>query len=166
MWSALSTRQRNLLIGLAVANLFLLTAMGALLLAPEPQPIAIMTPPALDTRIVCRSAAARALADRDVAGTVAIRADGSIDFAVSSDDPADAWDAFAASAELPAQDCGPYDPIRIDVPDPSLTPNLRLVVEARWADVKAWSLGQIDDEALSSRTIRSIYVIGSLPARP
>ena len=163
MWSALSTRQRNLLIGLAVANLIVLTALGALLLAPAPQPIAVATPPTPDTRIACRAAAARALAERDVAGTVALRADGSIDFTLSSDDPADAWDAFAVSAELPAQACGPYDPIRIDVADPSLAPDRRLVVEVRWADVKAWSLGQIGDEALSHRTTRLSYTRPNSP---
>jgi len=164
MWSALSTRQRSLLIGLAIGNLVVLTAMSALLLAPEPAPITAPPPP--DTSLGCRSAAARALTERDIAGSVTIRADGSIDFALSGDDPADAWEALAVSVELPAQGCGPYDPVRVDLPDPSLAPNRRLVVEARWADVTAWSLGRINDETLSERAARSTYVSAPLPSSP
>ncbi len=164
MWSTLSTRQRNLVIGLAVANLIVLTAMSALLLAPAPAPVSSPRPP--DTSVACRTAAARALAERGVAGTVTLHADGSLEFALSGDDSTDAWEAFAVSVALPAQGCGPYDPIRIDVPDPSRAPNRRLVVEARWADVAAWSLGRIGDEALSERAARSAYVTVPLPPRP
>ncbi len=162
MWTTLSIRQRRILIGLGLANLILLAAIGVLALTPAPQP-AGTPPPAPDTALTCRSTAAHALVEHDVAGTVAIFPDGSIEFAIGDDDPASAWEAFAVSAELPARGCGPYDPIRIDVPDPSLTPNLRLVVEARWADVQAWWLGRIDDETLSERTRRSTYVQPSAP---
>lgn len=162
MWTTLSIRQRRVLIGLSFANLILLAAIGVLAVAPAPQP-ATTPAPVPDTALTCRSAAARALVEHDVAGTVAILPAGSIEFTIGDDDPASAWDAFAVSAELPARGCGPYDPIRIDVPDPSLAPNRRLVVEARWADVQAWWLGRIDDETLSERTRRSTYVRPSAP---
>ncbi|HEY4689772.1 MAG TPA: hypothetical protein VIK33_10700 [Anaerolineae bacterium] len=164
MWKTLSPRQRRVLIGLGLTNAILLVTIGALALAPASEASPIATPHLPDTTIACRTTAAQALADHRVAGTVALRADGSIDFTLSGDDPADAWDAFAASAELPAQGCGPYDPIRVDVADPSLTPGLRLIVEARWIDVQAWAQGRIDDETLSQRTARSTYTQpGSIP---
>lgn len=166
MLATLSPRQRRVLISLGLANLILLIVIGAFIFSPEPEPIPTSTTILPDTAPICQSAAASALAEHGVAGTITIRGDGSIDFVISGDDPADAWDAFAVSAELPEQSCGPYDPIRLDVSDPSLAPNHRLVVEARWDDVKAWSLGQIDDEALSERTHRSTYVRQPSPTQP
>ncbi|HJW84651.1 MAG TPA: hypothetical protein VJ754_10145 [Anaerolineae bacterium] len=166
MRARLSARQRRVLLGLGLANLFVLIAAGALFLTPEPAPQPVHAPAPPETTLTCRTAAARALADLGVAGTIALRADSSIEFVIGGDDPTDAWDAFAVSAEIGEHGCGPYDPIRVDLPDPSLAPDHRLVVEARWADVKAWSLGQIDDEALSSRARRSAYVRRALPAQP
>ena len=163
MWAGLSSRQRRVLIGLGLANAILLIALGALALAPTPDPISPKSSPLPDPGNACRTIAARALAERGVAGTIAIRAGDSIDFRLSGEDPAAAWSALAAAAGLPARGCGPYDPIRIDVPDPSLAPNLRLVVEARWTDVLAWSQGRLDDAALSERMARSTYV---QPASP
>jgi hypothetical protein len=158
MWSALSTRQRRVLAGLGLANLILLAAMGSLMLSPAadvfpPEKVA----PSGD-RSACRSTAALALADHGVAGAIAIHADGGIEFTLSGGDATEAWDALAVSLALPDQGCGPYDPIRIDLPDPSGAPKLRLVVEARWADAQAWSLGRIDDAALSERMRRSTYL--------
>jgi hypothetical protein len=158
MWARLSSRQRRVLIGLGLANAVLLIAVGALALAPAPNPASSEPATLPDPHNTCRTTAARALAERGVAGTIAIRAGDSIDFRLSGDDPAAAWSALAAAADLPARGCGPYDPIRIDVPDPSLAPNLRLVVEARWTDVLAWSQGRLDDSALSERMARSTYV--------
>ncbi|HLF28088.1 MAG TPA: hypothetical protein VJG32_17290 [Anaerolineae bacterium] len=166
MWATLSTRQRRILIGLGVANVVLLLAVGTLALAPAPEPVSTAPSALPDTSAACRSTAAGALSAHAVAGTVAIHADGGIDFSLSGADPADAWDALAVSAELPELGCGPYDPIRIDVPDPSLTPRLRLVVEARWSDVQAWSLGRLDDTAFSERTHRSTYLQPDSTARP
>ncbi len=163
MWAGLSSRQRRVLIGLGLANAMLLIALGALALAPAPNPISSEPAPLPDPHNACRTIATSALAERDVAGTIAIRAGDSIDFRLSGDDPAAAWSALAAAADLPARGCGPYDLVRIDVPDPSLALNLRLVVEARWADVLAWSQGRLDDAALSERMARSTYV---QPASP
>ena len=161
----LSTRQRNALIGMGVANAIVLLALAVLLIAPAPQPIELATPTP-DTNIACRAAAARALAERRVAGTITIHADQSIDFVLGGEDPASAWDAFAVSTELLSRGCGPYDPIRVDVPDPSLIPHQRLVVEARWDDVQAWSAGRISDNALSDRARRSTYTQPASPAQP
>ena len=92
-----------------------------------------------------------------VAGIVALPLDGSIQFVLSGDDPADAWKALTISTELADQDCGPYNPIWVDVPDPSHIPHQRLVVEAHWVDVRSWSLGEMDDEELSNKFQRSAY---------
>jgi len=155
MWSALSLFQRRVLIGLAAANVALLALIGALAFSPALDTPAAPLPSQVD--LDCQSAAASALARRGVAGTVTVRADSSIDFTLGGNDPAAAWEAFAVSADMPARGCGPYTPIRVDVPDPSLTPRRRLIVEARWLDVQAWAQGRIDDAALSERTIRSTY---------
>lgn len=164
---SLSGRQRNLLAVLAVANIVLLTAAGALLLAPdagaEATPAPPLTPDAGDT---CQGLAASEMATHGIAGAVTLGLDGSIDFRLSGDDSQVAWEAFAVAARLPQRRCGPYEPIRIDVPDPSLAPNSRLVVEARWADVRAWSQGQIDDQTLSERTTRSTYTASPPPTIP
>jgi hypothetical protein len=166
MWETLSNRQRNVLIGLALANVILLASIGTLALSPAPAATPTALPAAPDTSVACQAEAASALAHREVAGTIALRADGSVDFALSGDDPSDAWAAFAVSAELAANGCGPYDPVRVDVPDPSRIPGLRLVVEARWADVQAWSQGRLDDETLSDRAARSTYLRADAAPRP
>ena len=157
MWGLLSHRQRRVLILLASANLILLGAIAALALAPArtsaPSPTSTR-PYAIDA---CKAEAARALLQQNIAGIVAIGEDGSIEFTLSGDDPADAWTVFAVSAELPKRGCGPYDPIRVDLPDPSRIANRRLVVEAVWFDVQAWSRGQIGDETLSERMARATY---------
>ena len=162
MWRVLSSRQRIVLIGLGLANLILLAAIAALAMSPASGTTSTVTPFPPHTVNVCQSEAARALAEQNVAGIVAIRDDGSIDFTMSGDDPADAWVAFAVSAELPRLNCGPYDPIRVDAPDPSRIANRRLVVEASWIDVQAWSQGRIDDAALSERMTRASYTHPSL----
>jgi hypothetical protein len=157
MWKGFSSRQRGVLIGLGLANVILLGTMAALALSPAPGLTPTVTPVPLDTLNTCQAEAARALAEQNVAGIVAIRDDGSIDFTMSGDDPADAWVAFAVSADLPKLACGPYTPIRVDAPDPSRIANRRLVVEAAWLDVQAWSQGRIDDEMLSERMTRTSY---------
>ena len=158
MWKAFSSRQRGVLIGLGLANAILLGAIAALALSPAPGLTPTVTPAPPHTVNACQAEAARALAKQYVAGIVTIRDDGSIDFTMSGDDPADAWVAFAVSAELPKLGCGPYDPIRVDAPDPSRIANRRLVVEASWLDVQAWSQGRIDDEVLSERMTRTSYM--------
>jgi hypothetical protein len=157
MWRTLSSRQRSALIGLGLANLILLVAIAALALSPAPGTTPTVTPLPLHAANACQAEAARALAKQNIAGIVAIRDDGSIDFTMSGDDPADAWVGFAISAELPKLGCGPYNPIRVDAPDPSRIANRRLVVEASWLDVQAWSQGHIDDAALSERMTRASY---------
>lgn len=166
--NALTSDQKRFLIGLAIANAILFIAAGALLATPEPQasPIAAPSSPTPDRSQTCQAIAAQRMAAHAIAGTVTLHADGSIAFKLSGDDATDAWDAFAVSAELPARRCGPYDPVRIDVPDPSLIPNLRLVVEARWADVEIWAKDKIDDQTLSDRTSRSTYQAAPLPSVP
>jgi hypothetical protein len=162
MWSTLSPRQRRTLVGLGLANVLLLAVIGALALAPGADAGSPSTPthaPDTAQATACRAIAAQALVERDVAATVALGDDGGINFALGSDDPAAAWDAFAVAAELPASACGPYDPIRVDVPDPAGIPGQRLIVEARWIDVLAWWQGRIDDTALNERTGRSTYVL-------
>ncbi len=154
------------MIGLALANVVLLASIGTLALSPTPAATPTSIPSAPDVSVACQAEAASALTRREVAGTVAIRADGSVDFTISGDDPSDAWDAFAVSVELAANRCGPYDPIRVDVPDPSSIPGLRLVVEARWADVQAWAQGRLDDETLSGRATRSTYQRADSAPRP
>ena len=157
MRRSLSRRQRSVLILLGSVNLILLGAITVLALSPAHKPVPTPTSARPHTMNACQAGAARALTEQNVAGIVAIRDDGSIEFTMSGDDPADAWAAFAVSAGLPRRGCGPYDPIRVDAPDPSRLPNRRLVVEASWLDVQAWSRGQIGDETLSERMTRAMY---------
>lgn len=166
MWKTLSIRRQRVLIGLALANLIWLVTLGALALSPTAATAPTDTRVAPVAGIACQTEATSALADRQVAGTIVIRIDGSIDFAISGDDSTAAWDAFAVSAELVERGCGPYDPIRIDLPDPSFIPGLRLVVEARWIDVQAWWQGHIDDETLSDRATRTTYQQADTPPLP
>lgn len=162
MWNGLSSRQKRVLFGLGLANVLLLGAIGALTWSPATDTKTVQPPTPSDTSLACQAEGAHALSVRHVAGTVALSADGAIEFTLSGADPTDAWDAFAVAAELTARGCGPYDPIRVDVPDPSLVDNQRLIVEARWEDVQIWSQGRIDDEALSERTRRATYARGHL----
>jgi hypothetical protein len=166
MWSSLSTRQRRVLIGLGLANLTLLIVAGTFVLTPEPETSPIPTPTLSSQAIECRTIAARLLADHEVAGTIAVYSDGSIEFVIGGDDPTAAWDSLAVSVEMTQRGCGPYDPIRVDVPDPSRVADRRLVVEARWIDVLAWSQGQIDDAKLSDRSKRTSYTRHPSAAQP
>lgn len=167
--ASLSKRQRSLLFGLGIANLILLTAAATLLGASDDPLVTNETPIATRNRSAsqrdtqCREDAARALAEHSVAGSVALPPDGSIDFVLGGDDPADAWDALMISSELAVQRCGPYDPVRVDVSDPSGLAQQRLIVEARWADVNAWAAGQIDDATLSDRMQRTNYTLPDSP---
>jgi len=163
---AITGGRRRFVIGLAGANFVLLATIGALLAAPNPPLAAPPTVTLPGNSFACQSLAAQEMTEQGIGGSVAIRADGSIEFQLSGEDATEAWDAFAASAKLPEHKCGPYDPIRIDVSDPSLVPNQRLVVEARWADVLAWSQGRIDDQTLSDRTSRTTYARPRMPVVP
>lgn len=161
---SISKRQRLVLSALGVANLILLVTTVMLLgpSTPDADVVDVLEevklPPTLPANHAqCRTQAALALTNHDVAGIVALPLDGSIQFVLSGDDPADAWKALTISTELADQDCGPYNPIWVDVPDPSHIPHQRLVVEAHWGDVRSWSLGEMDDEELSNKFQRSAY---------
>jgi hypothetical protein len=53
--------------------------------------------------------------------------------------------------------CGPYNNVQVDVPDPDKHPNTRLILDVNWPDIQAWANGTIDDGQLSDRMRRRLY---------
>jgi hypothetical protein len=61
------------------------------------------------------------------------------------------------TAKLSRLNCGPYNLVRVDVPDPTGQPALRLVLELTGLEVQYWADGQLTDGQLSERMRRLQY---------
>jgi hypothetical protein len=83
---------------------------------------------------------------------------------VTVDGPAaHAWDVFSATTRLAQTGCGPYNLIRVDVPDPEARPNVRLVLELTGPELQFWANGTLDDGQLAERMRRQVYVTVATP---
>jgi hypothetical protein len=151
--STLSRRQRLALLLVSLLNVLLI---GGLLLVLTDTPLPLTATTAPDNSAQCEASAALGLRQRGVAASVAITQQALL-VTVIGPDAAAAWDVFSATVQLATIHCGPYNLIRVDVPDPDQRPTYRLVLELTGPELQAWADGRLTDGQLAERTRRQLY---------
>jgi hypothetical protein len=151
----LSRRQIIAVAVIAVVNLAVLGGLVLLLTTADSMPSLALTP-GPDTSAQCEANAALTLRQQGVAASVSIT-DSALFVNVIGPDAAAAWDVFSMTAKLHRLNCGPYNLVRVDVPDPNGQPATRLVLELTGLEVQYWAEGQLTDGQLSERMRRLQY---------
>jgi hypothetical protein len=152
--STLSRRQRLALLIVGLLNVLVIGGLLLLVLTDAPPPPIATTAP--DNSAPCEANAALGLRQHGVAASVAITQQALL-ITVIGPDAAAAWDVFSVTVQLAAIHCGPYNLIRVDVPDPEQRPTYRLVLEVTGAELQAWADGRLTDGQLAERTRRQLY---------
>jgi hypothetical protein len=152
--STLSRRRRLTLLLVGLLNALVFGGLLLLVLTDTPLPPAAITTP--DNSAQCEASAALGLRQRGVAASVAITQQ-TLLITVIGPDAAAAWEVFSATVQLAAIHCGPYNLIRVDVPDPDQRPAYRLVLELTGPELQAWADGRLTDGQLAERTRRQLY---------
>ncbi len=151
MLRSLTRQQRIALMAVVAVNAFILITAAVLLFTDEP-PQRLEWP---DVGAPCESNAALAFRQRGVAASVSITRAAML---VTVDGPsAQAWDVFSATTQLATMGCGPYNLVRVDVPDPEGRPDARLILELTGPELQMWVDGQVDDGQLAERMRRQLY---------
>ena len=146
------TRQQRLILIAGTAIIAILFIGAILLLLTDQPPQALPWP---DLGAPCEANAALAFRQRGVAASVSITREAML---VTVDGPsAQAWDVFSATTRLAAMGCGPYNLIRVDVPDPEGRSDARLILELTGPELQMWVGGQLDDGQLAERMRRQLY---------
>ena len=158
---ALSRRQTGVLIGAVLLNLAVLAMLAVLLSTPPPVSLPVTDDTAANA--TCEAAAALSLRQQGVAASIVITRQ-TLLVNVTGPDAAAAWNVFSSTAQLLNAGCGPFNLVRVDVPDPAGRPDMRLVLELTGPEVELWATGQLDDAQLSDRTRRQLYQ--TAPAGP
>ena len=153
---SLTRRQRLTLLAIAVFNFAMLGALAVLVLTDTPAPIDQPSGP--DNSVLCEANAALTLRQQRVPGTVSIVSNRLLEVDVAGPNAGAAWDVFSATVRLARAGCGPYDLIRVDVPDPDSRPNVRMLIEISWPEVEAWPKCKFDDGQLSERMHRPLLL--------
>jgi hypothetical protein len=151
----LSRRQIIAVAVIAVLNLLVLGGLVLLLSTADSTPLLALTP-GPDNNVQCEANAALILRQQNVAASVSIT-DSALLVNVIGPDAAAAWDVFSMTAKLHRLNCGPYNLVRVDVPDPAGQPATRLVLELTGLEVQYWAEGQLTDGQLSDRMRRLQY---------
>ena len=151
---ALPRRQRLWLIGIAAFNAVVLILLFVLLFSDQPtEPAATL----VDNSQQCEETAALDFRQNNVAASVAITNQAML---VRVDGPsAEAWDVFSVTTRLVPLGCGPYNFIRVDVPDPDQRPNVRMTLELTGPELQLWANGTLNDAQLADRMRRQLYPI-------
>jgi hypothetical protein len=153
--NSLSRKQIIVVAVIAVLNLMVLGSLVLLLTTADSTPLLALTPgPANNAE--CEANAALTLRQQNVAASVSIT-DSMLFVNVIGPDAAAAWDVFSMTAKLSRLNCGPYNLVRVDVPDPTGQPATRLVLELTGLEVQYWADGQLTDGQLSERMRRLQY---------
>ena len=151
MLRSLTRQQRLALIAGAVVIAGIFLAAVLLLVTDEPpQPLAWP-----DIGAPCEANAALAFRQQGVAASVSITREALLVTINGSSDQA--WDVFSATTRLGAMGCGPYNLIRVDVPDPEGRPDVRLFYELTGPELQMWAAGQLNDAQLAERMRRQMY---------
>ncbi len=152
------TRQQRLVLGVALLlNVIILGALVWLVFSNVPASTPSPAPIIPNNSIECENNAALSLRQQGVSGSVTISGSESIQVYINGPDAGAAWNVFSTTATLLAYGCGPYQMVRVDVPEPDQRANTRLRLEVNWSDVQAWVAGSIDDGQLSDRMRRQLY---------
>jgi hypothetical protein len=152
--STLSRRRQLTLLLVGLFNVLLIGGLLLLVLTDTPLPPTATTAP--DNSAQCEANAALRLRQRGVAASVAITQQ-TLLVTVIGPDAAAAWEVFSATVQLAAIRCGPYNLIRVDIPDPDQRPAYRLVLELTGSELQAWADGRLTDGQLVERTRRQLY---------
>ncbi len=150
-FQSLTRQQRIVLIAVIVMNAVIFVVAFALL-ATDKSPEPVVWP---DTGAPCEAYAATSLRQLNVAASVTITREAML---VTVDGPStEAWDVFSTTARIANVGCGPYNQVRVDVPDPDGRPNVRLTYELTGPELQAWLDGKMSDVNLAERMRRQIY---------
>jgi len=152
---SLSRKQIITVAVIAVLNLIVLGGLVVLLTTEDPVPLLALTP-APDNNVQCEATAALTLRQQGVAASVSIT-NSALIANVTGPAAAAAWDVFSMTAKLSRLNCGPYNLVRVDVPDPTGQADTRLVLELTGLEVDYWATGQLTDGQLSERMRRLQY---------
>jgi hypothetical protein len=146
------TRQQRLLLlaGVAIIAFIFIAAIILLLTDQSPQPLAWP-----DIGAPCEANAALTFRQQGVAASVSITREALLVTVSGSSDQA--WDVFSATSRLVTMGCGPYNLVRVDVPDPEGRSDVRLSYELTGAELQLWVEGKLSDAQLAERMRRQMY---------
>jgi hypothetical protein len=148
---SLTRHQRIALISVIVMNAVIFIAAFVLLSGDSP-PEPVIWP---DVGAPCEAYAAASFRQQNVAASVTITREALL---VTVDGPStQAWDVFSVTARLATLGCGPYNLVRVDVPDPDGRPNIRLMYELTGPELQLWLDGKSNDVELAQRMRRQVY---------
>ena len=123
-----------------------------LLLLTDQPPQALPWP---DLGAPCEANAALVFRQQGVASSVSITREALLVTVNGSSDQA--WDVFSATTRLAGMGCGPYNLVRVDVPDPDGRSDVRLSYELTGLELQLWAEGQLNDAQLAERMRRQMY---------
>jgi hypothetical protein len=146
------TRQQRLIFIASAACMAVIFLGGILLLLTDQPPQALPWP---DLGAPCEANAALVFRQQGVASSVSITREALLVTVNGSSDQA--WDVFSATTRLAAMGCGPYNLVRVDVPDPDGRPDVRLYYELTGPELQLWAEGKMDDAQLAQRMRRQMY---------
>jgi len=149
------TRQQKTALFLVLA-LNMLAIVGLVLLLLTNQSLTPLTVAGPDNNPQCESDFALNLRQNGVAATVAITNQALLVYVAGPDESA-AWTVYSATTQLVRANCGPYNLVRVDVPDPEHRPALRLILDLTGLELQAWADGRLTDAQLAERTRRQLY---------
>ena len=151
LFESLTRQQRSALIAVIVLNAVVFIA-AFILLSGETPPEPLIWP---DIGAPCEAYAAASFRQHNVAASVTITREAML---VAINGPStQAWDVFSATARIAALGCGPYNLVRVDVPDPDGRPNVRLIYELTGPELQLWLDGKSSDVELAQRMRRQVY---------
>jgi hypothetical protein len=151
MFRSLTRHQRVILVA-STAIIAIIFLSAILLLLTDQPPQALPWP---DLGAPCEANAALVIRQQGVAASVSITREALLVTVSGSSDQA--WDVFSATTRLTAMGCGPYNLVRVDVPDPDGRPDVRLYYELTGPELQLWVEGKINDAQLAERMRRQMY---------
>ena len=152
------TRQLRWVLGAAlVFNVIVLGVLIWLVVSTAAEPLPLVTSLGPSNTIECENNAALNLRQQGVSGSVTISGSHSLQVFINDTNASAAWTVFSTTLTLLKFNCGPYSIVRVDVPDPNLRPNTRLILDVNSTDIQAWSNNTLDDGQLSDRMRRRLY---------
>jgi hypothetical protein len=151
MFRSLTRQQRLIFIASAVFIAVIFLSAVLLLIFDQPPPAL----PRPDLGGPCEANAALVFRQQGVAASVSITREAMLVTISGSSD--EAWDVFSATTRLATMGCGPYNLVRVDVPDPDGRPDVRLFYELTGPELQLWAEGKLNDAQLAERMRRQMY---------
>ncbi|NTU62058.1 MAG: hypothetical protein HGB05_01340 [Chloroflexi bacterium] len=146
------TRQQRLALIAAITIIAFIFIAALVVLLTDQSPQRLAWP---DLGAPCEANAALVFRQQGVASSVSITREALL--VTVNGSSAQAWDVFSATTRLATMGCGPYNLIRVDVPDPEGRPYVRLILELTGPELQMWIAGQLNDGQLAERMRRQMY---------